>query len=209
MKWEEFIKTTQDMPLIDTENLLAGVANPRPVKVQISRWAKAGKLIQLKRGAYLLAAPYRKRTAFGPFIAATLKAPSYISMEKALEFHNLIPESVPVWTSVTPKRPDRFRSKEGDFQYQYIKKQSFWGYKSVTMDNQTGFVATPEKALLDFFYLKKIKPSQSYLKELRLQNLEDINPETLMSYAKKFNKPGILRTAKLLKKFIENERLRA
>ena len=202
MKLEEFIKLVADMPLIDTELLLAGVSNPGPAKVQISRWEKAGKLIQLKRGLYVLASPYRKKAVYGPFIAATLKQPSYISMEKALEFHNLIPEAVTVWTSVTPKRPARFRSQEGDFEYSYIKKTLFWGYKSVTLDGQTGFVATPEKALLDFFCVRKIKPSQAYLEEMRLQNLEDINLNTLLAYARKFNKPGILRTAQELKEFI-------
>ena len=200
------MKIAADMSLIDTEMILAGVPNPKPLKVQISRWEKAGKLIQLKRGVYALASPYRKKSAFGPFIAATLKTPSYITMEKAFEFHNLIPEAVWVWTSVTTKRPGRFRSKEGDFEYQHIKKQLFWGYKSVTLDNQTGFIATPEKALLDFFYLRKIKPSEAYLEEMRLQSLEDINLSTLLAYARKFNKPGILRTSKLLKKFIEAQR---
>ena len=205
MKWLEFLNITQKLPLINTEILLSGVSNPRPAKVQISRWEKAGKIIQLRRGIYLLAEPYRQRELFEPYIAAVLKEPSYISLEKALEFHGLIPEAVAVYTSVTPKRPRKFVSKVGVFNYQHIKTSLFWGYNSVTVRKQTAFIASPEKALLDLVYLKNIKVSADYLEEMRLQSLEKINPNILMSYAQRFAKPGILRAAGIIKKFIQNE----
>lgn len=202
MKWEEFIKIVGNLPVIDTEILLAGVSDPKPLKVQISRWEKSGKLLQLKRGIYLLSEPYRKVEVFEPYIASILMKPSYISMEKALEFHNLIPEAVPVYTSLTTKRPAKFINKVGIFEYHYIKSPLFWGYDSVAVNKQTAFVASPEKALLDLFYIKGLNVSQDYITELRLQDLGKINTEKLSSYAVKFNKPGVLRITKILKEYI-------
>ena len=202
MKFEEFIKITGKLPVIKTEIILAGVTEPDPVKVQISRWEKAGKLIQLKRGIYLLNETYRSTEVFEPYIASILIEPSYISMEKALEFHGIIPEAVPVYTSLTTKRTAKFINKAGVFEYHYIKKTLFWGYASVEVNKQTAFVATPEKALLDLFYIKGLKVTPEYISELRLQNTDQINIDKLMRHALRFNKPGVLRVAKMLKDHI-------
>lgn len=203
MKWEEFVKIVANLPAIETEILLAGVSNIEPVKVQISRWQKAGKLTQIKRGVYLLAEPYRKVSIYEPYIASLLKKPSYLSLEKALEYHNLIPEAVPVYTSVTTRRPGKFTSRVGTFDYRHIKSALFWGYTSVAVNKQTAFVASPEKALLDFFYLKGVRISPEYLNELRLQNISKIDLNKLFEYGRRFEKPGILSVCEVIKEYIQ------
>jgi predicted transcriptional regulator of viral defense system len=202
MRFEELVNRLGDIPVIDTEILLAGIKSPAAIKVQISRWKKAGKIIQLKRGIYLLAKPYRKTQVYELYLASLLKKPSYISMEKAFEFHGLIPEAVYVYTSVTTKRPCEFTTKVGVFDYRHIKHSLFWGYESVTLNNQTAFIASPEKALLDYFYLKGVKISFDYLAEMRFQNLEQTKISKMMKYARRFEKPKIMRAAEMMKKYI-------
>ena len=204
MKLEEFLKRVGNLPVIETESLLAGVSDQRALKVQISRWQKAGNLIQLRRGIYVLSEPYRKTEAFEFYLASVLKNPSYISLEKALEYHGLIPDAVPVYTSVTTKRPGRFASEIGVFDYRHIKNGLFWGYESVTVNKQTGFVASPEKALLDTCYFKGSDISGAYLKELRLQNIGKIRIDKLRRYAKKFRKPGAVAAAKAIETYINS-----
>src|SRR3989338_5803580 len=204
MKWEEFIKYVGNLPVIDTAILAAGLKNPASVKVQISRWQKSGKLIQIKRGIYLLGEAYRKVATYQLYIASVLKKPSYISLEKALEYHNLIPEGGSVYTSVTTKRPTRFTTKVGIFDYRHVKASLFWGYESVNVNRQTAFIASPEKALLDLIYLNGTKISSAYLNELRLQNLQKINLSKLFKYAKKFKKPGVMDAAKIINKHIKS-----
>ena len=131
MKWNEFLKKVGNLPVIDTEILLVGVTNTNPIKVQISRWEKSGKIIQLKRGFYILSDDYRKVAVHSHYIASVLKTPSYISLEKALEYHNLIPEAVYVYTSITSKRAGKYISKFGTFEYRHIQSSLFWGYHSV------------------------------------------------------------------------------
>jgi len=205
MKFQELLRKFQELPVIDTEILFAGKKNTGSVKVQICRWVKAGRLIQLRRGYYLLSGEYRKVEPFGPHIAAILVAPSYVSCEKALEFHGLIPERVGVYTSVTTKRQARFSSKEGTFEYRHLKPSLFWGYRSVSFEKQTGFMALPEKALLDFFYFKRIHATSAYIEELRLQNTEAINMEKLREFAARFRKPGMAALARQLIRLIKTE----
>ena len=206
MKWEEFLKIAGRLPVIDTNALLPGVTDVAALKVQISRWQKAGKIIQLKKGIYVLADSYRKVTINEFYIATVLKRPSYLSMEKALEYYNLIPERVTVYTSLTTKRGGRFISGIGDFEYRHIKKTLFWGYESVKWQGQTVFIATPEKALMDLVYENKIKVSLSYLEELRLQNTESVNLDKLVEYARRFKKPKMLSAALLIKEFLTSDK---
>lgn len=204
MKFENFINIAGDLPVIEIELLLAGIPNPDPFKVQISRWEKAGKLVQLKRGVYLLAEAYRKIEVYEPYIASILEKPSYLSLEKALEYHGLIPEAVTVFTSVTTKRPAKFSSPAGVFSYKHIKESLFWGYKAVTLRKQTAFIASPEKTLLDLIYLAGIKITAEYLEGLRLQNVEQVNLGILSDFADRFKKPGMLRAAEVIKEYIRS-----
>ncbi len=204
MKFEEFMKITDELPVIESEVLCAGVPDPASLKVQLSRWEKAGKIIKLKRGVYVPAKIYRKVDLYEPYLAAVLKRPSYISLEKALEFHGLIPEAVFVYTSVTTKRPARFVTGTGTFDYRHIKESLFWGYESVSLNKQTAFLALPEKALLDYFYLNGSNISEDYLSEMRLQNVEKLNKDKLLECARRFNSPGILKAAGITCKYMDS-----
>jgi predicted transcriptional regulator of viral defense system len=205
MNFETLLKKNHNSPVIETENLFTGMENIDGVKVQISRWVKAGKLIQLKRGYYLFSESYRTVEPFEPYLAAILTRPSYISCEKALEFHNIIPEGVAVYTSVTTARQATFSTKAGIFEYRHIKPSLFWGYFSISQDKQTGFMASSEKALLDFFYFKRIHAGMEFIEEMRFQNLETLDKNKLLDYALRFSKPGMTSLAKRLAVFIESE----
>lgn len=201
MKLDDFLKRVRDLPVIDAENLLAGVTSTGPIKVQLSRWCKSGKLIKLRNNLYLLSESLRKVDIYEPYIAYVLKNPSYISLEKAFEYHGLIPEAVPVFTSVTTKRPQKLITPVGTFDYRHIRNGLFWGYNSVTVNKQQAFIASAEKALLDFFYLKGMRVDEGYLNEMRLQNLRKINFTKLAMFAERFSSPGLLKLVPLIKKY--------
>lgn len=208
MKFDEFLKRVEKLPVIEAEALSVGSASPVKLRVQLSRWSRSGKLIQLRRGVYLLSKRYRKIEIFEPYIASILKKPSYVSLEKALEFHGVIPEAVPVYTSVTTKRAISFSSEAGRFSYQHIRKSLFWGYGSVTMNKQTAFIAAAEKALLDLIYLKAKNVSPEYVDELRLQNIGKIGMKRLREFAARFNKPKMLRAAAMICEYIKSHKER-
>jgi predicted transcriptional regulator of viral defense system len=105
MEFRELLTTVGDEPLFGTGLLLAGDVDPNDVRRQLSRWTAAGKLYQLRRGLYALAPPYQKTSPHPFLIANRLVRASYVSLQAALAHYSLIPEHVPVVTSVTPARP--------------------------------------------------------------------------------------------------------
>ena len=205
MQLDVFIQKVQTFPVVDMRVFPPAERNSLSLKVQISRWVKSGKLIQLKRGLYLLAEPYRKISPQEFFIAGALKAPSYVSLEKALEYHGLIPEAVSVYTSVTTKRTETLDTPVGRYVYQHVKPSLFWGYTSATVEGQTFFMAEPEKALLDLFYLQHIKVTADYLAEMRLQNVGHIKSNKLLLYARRFQKKNLVQAAKLVAEYVQRE----
>lgn len=195
MKWTELLQNFGEIPVIHTELLYTWAEDIPSLEVQVSRWKKNGRLLQLKKGVYLINQPFRHRTAYEPYISTELVRPSYISLEKALEMHNLIPEAVFTFTAVTTKRPAHYETPVGIFDYRHIHPGLFWGYEPIASQGQTTFVATPEKALLDYFYFLNGPVTRDALKELRLQNLESLDEKKLLLSASKFHKPKIRRAA--------------
>ncbi len=203
MKWDIFYEKVQNMPVIETR-MLRLLFDNKNIELQLNRWIKQGKIIQLKRGFYILEENYRKLDVFEPYIASILKSPSYISLEKALEMHHLIPDVVFSITSVTTKqRPAEFVSRIGRFKYSSIKKEYFWGYHTVELDNQKGYLADPEKALIDLFYFKQKRISVEYIQSLRLQNIELLKLDKLEKYAVKLDVPFVNRAVSELKKLYD------
>jgi predicted transcriptional regulator of viral defense system len=206
MKFNEFLKKYQNFPILNGKVCLTQEQDPDSLRVQMSRWVKAGHLIPLKRGIYLFAPHFQKVVPSPYLVASVLTSPSYVSLEKALEFHGLIPEAVFTMTSVTTKRPGLFETPLGKFEYSHVRSCLFWGYSSVTFNGQMGFMAHPEKALLDLIYLRSPRLTTHYLDELRLQNMEKIDTNKLLKDGRRFEKPGMLRAAETLVKYIEETR---
>ena len=61
MEFEKLLKIVGDEPVFESSFLLAGDVRPENIRLQLDRWIKAGKIHQLRRGIYLLAAPYQKK----------------------------------------------------------------------------------------------------------------------------------------------------
>lgn len=185
MKWEDFYKKFGMCPLIAPQMIYAFGMNWRSQQVQISRWVKQGKLIKLAEGKYVFSEPYRKTPVSHIFIANHLVYPSYVSLEYALSYYDLIPEAVFSVTSLTTRRPITYETELGGFIYRHIKTELFWGYESTDHPEFNAMIATPEKALLDLFYFWRGKITKDRMKEMRFQNLESIKKDRLLEFTKK------------------------
>jgi predicted transcriptional regulator of viral defense system len=129
-----------------------------------------------------------------------------VSLQSALAYHGLIPEHVPTVTSVTTLRPGLRKTPLGDFEYRHVKRQYFFGYKPVQVgERQAALIASPEKALLDLVYLNPGADSREYLDELRLQNLDAIDPAALASMAEKSASPKLMRAALIVEDLVARE----
>lgn len=206
MEFSKLLEIVEHEPVFETSLLLVGDVDPANVRKQLSRWTAAGKLIQLRRGLYCLAEPYQKARPHPFLVANRLKPGSYVSLQAALAHHGLIPEAVFTITSVTTRRPESFSTPLGPFDFRHIQVGWFHGYRKVDLGNdQSAFVAWPEKAILDLAYLRPGGDDEAYLCSLRLQALDQLDLARLMSLAHTSGKPKLLRAARTLQMLAEEE----
>ena len=150
------------------------------INIQLSRWVKTGKLIRLKRGLFIF--PDTKPEEF--LLANLLYRPSYVSLEAALNVFGLIPDVTQNITSITPITSKTIRTPLGTYLYSKIASPLYFGFEK-RRDPLTGWwydVALPEKALLDFIYVRKLttlkqhRLDQSGLNRRRLRRLAKFFP---------------------------------
>jgi len=205
MEFEKLLKILRDEPVFESSLLFAGDVQPKYIRLQLDRWVKAGKIHQLRRGVYMLAAPYQKQKPHPFLVANILQKPSYISLQSALSFYGMIPDIVNETTSVTTVRNERLNTPLGVFEYRYINKKFFGGYRLNDLGEQQTFIATPEKAILDLIYLQPGGDDPTFISELRLQNLENLNIEELRRQGNLFGKPKIDRAIQLIEMLVYEE----
>ena len=179
-------------PVFRTGLLLAGDVDPVHVRRQLGRWVKAGKVYQLRRGLYALAPPFQQTKPHPFLIANQLVRPSYVSLQSALAFYGLIPEYVPLTTSITSDRPQELSTPLGSYQFQRVRTDRFFAFHLEDLgEGQSAYLAEPEKALLDLVYLWPGGEDISYLRSLRLQNMDGIDADRLGEIAQQFVSPKI------------------
>jgi predicted transcriptional regulator of viral defense system len=207
MKWSELLSLLGREPVFDASLLQAGEVNRRELSIQLSRWVRSGRLIQLRRGVYAIAKPYRQIEPHPFLVANALRKNSYVSLQSALAFHGHIPEYVPVCTNVTSGRSETLETPLGTYTYKRAKADYLFGFQQLEVTaNQFAFVAMAEKALLDLIYLTPGAQAEAYLRELRLQHTDAISGEILGEWAARMDKPKLRNAARVILRLIEEER---
>lgn len=157
---------------IELETFLKGSADSRYSKVK--RMLAQGQLLHIRRGLYGLQSFVKPH----PFeLAQYIYAPSYISLESALAYHQLIPETVYTITSVCSKRSKEFHTPLGLFSYLHLPLKNFYTEVELVTENNIHFLmAKPWKALCDYIHCYKINLEfEAVLDSLRI-NVEDLPP---------------------------------
>jgi len=127
----------------------------------VNRALKAGELLKVRRGLYVLAQEHRK-TPVHPFALAQQILPgSYVSAESALSFHGWIPEAVRSVLSVTAKGKSVSYQQDilGKFDFKPMTVNPGYFLQAVErqeLQQQVALVANPVRALLDLVYLRKL-----------------------------------------------------
>lgn len=159
---------------------------PDVLKVILNRLVKAGKLIRVQKNFYLLP---DKISEFEK-VANLIYFPSYLSFESALAWWGILSQIPYVLTFATPLKTKTIIFAERKIEYRRIKKELFWGFI-----NKNLYIAKPEKALLDTFYLA----SMGKLKiNFRALDYSKIQKKEFLKWLKKYP----LKTQKLAKKYI-------
>ncbi|MCD8182307.1 MAG: hypothetical protein LUE99_03615 [Bacteroides sp.] len=161
------------------ESFLDGYASPRH---KIAELEKSGKLVRLKRGLYVVSPAVSGKLLSTELIANHIYGPSYVSMETALRYYGLIPESVYGVRSMTIKRSRRFDNSIARFDYTFCNDEYFSiGIRQEQQEGYAFMIASPEKALCDLIsYTPNVRPRS--VKALLLYLEEDLRLDTEAFY---------------------------
>jgi predicted transcriptional regulator of viral defense system len=135
------------------QNLFPDIS-PGALRALVHRAVRKGEIIALKPGHYCLSPEFNDFPPHPFVIAGMLHAPSYISMESALWYHQLIPEALFGVSSVTAKRNRIYKTPMGVYSFfripcNYLKS----GVRAEKIDgNDWAFVAAPLRAIADMIY---------------------------------------------------------
>lgn len=140
--------------------------------------------MKLRNGLYAL----RTHLPSEYVIANKLYTPSYISLETALSYYGVIPETVYAITSVTTKITREFETPWLVFAYHKIKKSAYTGYAQIKEQSKVVLMAEPEKALVDYLYFVDLK--HKGLND-RLE-LKELSRKKVEAYAKLFGRKSLL-----------------
>jgi len=127
---------------------------------QVNRAIKAGELIRVKRGIYVLANSLRKDPVHTFALAQQLMPGTYVSAESALSFHGWIPEAVRSVISISTKKKSVNYQHDilGKYEFKCMTINSGHFFQSVTrhkLQNQVALIAEPVRALMDLMHLRK------------------------------------------------------
>lgn len=170
---------------------------------RLNDWQEKGYIKKIIRGYYIFSdLELNENTLFE--IANKILTPSYVSLEMALSYYQLIPESVHVVTSVSSRKTYKYETPVGLFTFRQIKPVLFFGYALKDYGDKHFKIATIEKAILDYFYLN---PHISEFDSLRINVdsfWDQINEEKIFIYLDKFSQKRLSRTINRFWRFMKN-----
>ena len=186
-----------------TSNLLAACyGDLKESKKKVQALEKAGELIRLRRGRYVVNPELSGKPINVQLCANHIYGPSYVSLHWALRWYGLIPERVFRMTSVTIQPSKVFENTLGIFDYYKVNREYFpIGVRSISDEDISYLMATPEKALCDLILYDSYLPSRSvkglmrYLEEdirFDMDELAHFDVEIIRECAEKGNKKLIL-----------------
>jgi predicted transcriptional regulator of viral defense system len=147
-----------NLPAFSTEQISAyvGISNRDGYKLLI-KLKEQGIVYHLRRGLWALV-----ETA-DPHVLVdylTYPTPCYLSLQSALYYHQMIDQIPSTIYAVSLARTRQYITPIGIYSIHHIDEKLFYDFDFVG-ENQVR-IATPEKALFDFFYLKPTKTHLFY-----------------------------------------------
>ncbi len=186
MKFKILEKEFEKVPLFKKRDLRLFERNKNNLDLNIKYWLNSGKLINLKKGWYVITDKEKKKRFFLEFLANKTIEPSYLSADYVLSKNNLLTEGVFSFSSMTTKTKREINNKLGSFRYYSISNNLFKGYFVKKVKDLFIFEAELPKAFFDFLYIrffKERKPNEGNLKNLRI-NWENMSKKDFLKSKK-------------------------
>jgi predicted transcriptional regulator of viral defense system len=157
-----------------------------------SRYVKQGILVRVKRNIYVLRNVWKAAGREEKFLLANLgQVPSYISLMSALDYYEITTQvQRDFFESAAIKRTKEIQIDGSIFKYVKVNSAYYFGFKK----EKDFFIATPEKALVDAFYLMSYG---RYALDISALSAEKLDKESIRRISNVFP----LKTRSMLKKY--------
>jgi len=173
---------------------------------RLNEWADKGYIRKIVKGHYIFSDLELNESVIFE-IANRIYSPSYISLETALAYYNLIPESVYGITSISTRRTYRFKTVIAEFSYRTVRPALYFSYDIIKYNGKNFKIATPAKAVLDYLYSHPhINDTDDFL-SLRVNKdnfLKMVQDDEIKMLVKKFGKKALTKRVKHFMEFIKN-----
>jgi len=191
MNFTQFKDALKDFTLFSFSDIR--LIDPHFHRRRLVEWQRKGYIKKIAKGHYVFADLIIDENILYE-ITNRLYNPSYVSLESALSYYQVIPEAVYGITSVSTRRTYSFSTPFGEFHYRTIKPSFFFGYKITIFDSKSFKIADLEKAIIDFFYLYPNLKSESDIISLRFNTetvTNKLDRQKLQKYLRKFSKVAL------------------
>ncbi|MEI7989463.1 MAG: hypothetical protein WCI88_10515 [Chloroflexota bacterium] len=165
------------------------------VRKRVAQMSKAGWLIRLKKGLYLVVTDIStlgNADVSELVIAQSLNADSYISFESALQYYGMFDQMLSRIDSVTTKATRKYKVLQTTYSFSQIKQELYFGFTEVVINNQKVKMADKEKTILDMLYFRTTRYSVSMVLEKLIAYRDQFDFGKAKSYCAKYSL-GMLR----------------
>lgn len=136
-------------PLLVFSNFDIKKLDPSFNEVNLTNWQNSEYITKLAKGYYTFA-DINPVSELLYFAANKIIDPSYVSCESALAYYGILKMEYSI-TSVCSIRTYSYKSDYGGFKYHFSRPEYMFGYNFIKFNQHTFKIATPEKAIVDFF----------------------------------------------------------
>lgn len=174
-------------------------------KMNLVQWQKKGYINKLRNSMYIFN-DILPNESLQFSIANKIYSPSYISLESALNFYDIIPEGVFTFTSISTLKTKKFVNKFGYFIYTNLKPDLFFGYNIIRSGIHLFKIADIDKTILDILYLRNSINNIDDFESMRFNKfvlLDSLNFQIIDKYLQLFNSKKLTNKIILLKEYLK------
>lgn len=204
MRYLSFFEKLRDFTVFSLADIR--MIDPLFHRRRLNEWQDKGYIRKIVRGYYMFADIELSETVLFE-IANLIYGPSYVSLETALAYYGLVPESAYGIVSVSTRKTSRFATGIATFSYRSVAKRAFFGYTILERGKTHVKIAEIEKALLDFLYLRSDMTTADDFESLRIDRdafQSKISFEKLGLYTARFGTKQLEKRLTGLRRYLDN-----
>ena len=172
----------------------------------LAEWNRKGDVRMLARGWYVFAGTQVDLPLLFD-VGCQAYPPAYVSLETALSWYELVPETVRAITLVGTRTTRTSATDAATFVWRTVKPCRWFGYRVVEYGRGRQFlIAEAEKAVLDYLYLHSALRTMDDMLSVRLDEagFAALDHDRLERWALRFEQARLMRQVRVLEEAMHN-----